>query len=51
MDNEVRESLIENCCFDEEEEGCTIEEYIDNIYTWGFYLSDSFVNGILCNEN
>ena len=47
VDKEVRESLIDNCCFDEEEEGCTIEEYIDNNYTWGFYLSDSFVNGIL----
>lgn len=26
--------------FDQETEGCTLEEYINNTYYWGFYLSE-----------
>ena len=29
--------------FDEEEEECTIEEYIENAYTWGFYFTEEFL--------
>lgn len=33
--------------FNEEEEGCTIEEYIDNIYTCGFYISEEVISQLL----
>jgi hypothetical protein len=33
--------------FNVKEEGCTIEEYIDNVYTCGFYISEKFISQIL----
>ena len=45
IDSETREeqteSAIENAqdWFDEEDEDCTIEEYIENTYSFGFYIT------------
>lgn len=32
--------------FDEEEEGCTVEEYLDNCYSYGFYFTEEFLASI-----
>lgn len=29
--------------FDEEAEGCTVEEYLDSVYVCGFYLKEEFL--------
>lgn len=49
---EIRSSLIESAedWFDEETEECTIEEYIDNYYSWGFYISDNFISEVLADK-
>lgn len=33
--------------FNAKEEGCTIEEYIENVYTCGFYISEEFISQLL----
>lgn len=49
---EIRASLIENAedWFDEDDEECSIEEYIDNNYYWGFYISDGFIKDALADK-
>lgn len=29
--------------FDEKTEGCSIEEYMDNVYTFGFYIPEKWI--------
>jgi hypothetical protein len=49
---EIRSSLIESAedWFDEETEEFTKEEYIDNYYSWGFYISDNFISEVLADK-
>lgn len=56
IDEETREELIATTVetaedwFDEEDEGCTIEEYIDNCYSLGFYFTEEFLASIVEEE-
>ena len=47
--DETTESLIENAkdYFDEEEEGCTFEEYMNAGYSWGFRITDEWINKVI----
>lgn len=53
IDKETTEILISDTIatseswFSEEDEGCTIEEYINNNYEFGFYLSDVCIDNIV----
>lgn len=35
-----------NYWFDAESEGCTIDEYIENNYYWGFWITEDFIDSI-----
>lgn len=52
VDDEVRESLRSNLSgtFDTQEEEDAVDEYIDNTYGWGFYLSSFFIDNILAKK-
>ena len=53
IDKETTEMLISTTAetadfwFSEEDEGCTIEEYLENYYDFGFYLSEECINTIV----
>ena len=52
IDNDIREELIATTAgtaedwFDEEEEGCSIEEYLENNYDFGFHFTEEFLASI-----
>lgn len=33
--------------FDEVKEGCTIEEYIERVYFWGFHFTEEFLSRLI----
>lgn len=49
VSGEIKASLIENAqdWFSEEDEGCSVEEYINNNYYWGYYLNEEVIEEIL----
>lgn len=51
-DNIVKELIATTaetaeCWFDEEDEGCTIEEYLEDNYDFGFYFTEGFLTSIV----
>ena len=52
IDNDIIEELIATTAdtaedwFDEEEEGCSVEEYLENNYDFGFHFTEEFLASI-----
>lgn len=40
----IKENMEDD--FDEEEEGCSLDEYIEN-FSWGFYISDDYIKRVI----
>jgi hypothetical protein len=53
LNQEVKQCIFDTAIesadewFDEEEEGCSVEEYLEDTYYFGFYFTENFVESVI----